>query len=60
MSCGGEDESIDVVLLVVFYLFLFVEESVGVLDLFDADDVWLSKETFAFGEAIDSALRGYF
>lgn len=46
---GGEDESIDIVLLVVLYFFLFVEDGVGVLDLFDADDIWFSEYAFAFG-----------
>lgn len=53
--CGGRKyEAIDIVLLEILYFFLLSKNGAGVLNLADADYIWLSKQTLTLCEASDS------
>ena len=54
MSGGGEDESIDVVLLEILYFFLLSEDGAGVFDLANTDDVRFSEQTLTLCQTGDS------
>jgi len=54
---GGEDESVDVVLLVVLYLLVSAEERTGAFYLLDEYDVRFPQQASAVGETGESALR---
>lgn len=54
---GGEDESVDIVFLDIFYFFIPVEKGRSAFDLFDGDDVWLSEEALGVDKTVYSAER---